>query len=938
MNPQPPFLYSLMKTVVLSLLIFCVACGKKNKNAVLIDAAHFDSAFLVLAKLPDKSSVVAFAFSYELPASQPPTRYQWSNSILRCADSLFFWKRTDSALLLLKKVIDYHPLLAADSTGAAIFCKAVATYNLKGNPQSFEPAFTALLEKASLLTVQFPHLKKEFDPFILRDIAIQYNQAGDLKKSSNYYQRFYAHGVENRDTNITCVAIANYAIALNEAGLTDSAINLCRWALTAQNLKPQRRTLILKNIADAFFAKSDFNQAQQYWQQAKQSLLLITEPGKRFERSQEVTHLQARLFAAVGRYQQSSQLLSGWLDSVSINGNYRSREVGKLLLMLGDNYLQLARPDSAQWFYHQALYTVTRVDSANSNSLPRQEDIYAENTLMDALDGMANALDAQYARQPDTGLVSRAFACRQLAFETERKLLETFTYDEAMQAQLAQSKQRSKKALLNCHTLWQLTQNTRWVELALQVSEKSKAVALLHSIKRNRAALGNDAADSLFNQLQQLRYQEIKIAGQLNGSADSRTKDSLLKLQQKLNEQYLVAESTLNQQHPELKRSGMDAQQLGFDHLRSHLLNENNCLLEYFETDSLTAVTWLGDNGQNGIYLLPKGSGAMLKNYIQQLQQPGFFENDSNAFYTLAQQCTETLLPPPVRKSIAEKKYRQLLVVPDGQVSLLPFEALLTKPGRFLVNDCVVNTGYSVSTLLTNYNATVRTGNRLSIYTPFSKSGVQQLPRLPFTNDEAAAVLKQFPAGSRHDAQEASIGLFWKELKELDIIHIASHAKAMDSLPPRIVLHDSIITMPELYAGNTHARLVVLSACQTGAGAIDPNEGPLSLSRAFYYAGAQNVINSLWQVNDNATAKVFGDFYAHFPAQSVTASLRQAKLNYLQQAIGPQRAPYYWAGLIHVGYEGYSVASGTKNRKWWWAIATLPLIGGLYWYSRRRKR
>jgi CHAT domain-containing protein len=249
-----------------------------------------------------------------------------------------------------------------------------------------------------------------------------------------------------------------------------------------------------------------------------------------------------------------------------------------------------------------------------------------------------------------------------------------------------------------------------------------------------------------------------------------------------------------------------------------------------------------------------------------------------------------------------------------------------------------VNTGYSVSTLLTNYNATVRTGNRLSIYTPFSKSGVQQLPRLPFTNDEAAAVLKQFPAGSRHDAQEASIGLFWKELKELDIIHIASHAKAMDSLPPRIVLHDSIITMPELYAGNTHARLVVLSACQTGAGAIDPNEGPLSLSRAFYYAGAQNVINSLWQVNDNATAKVFGDFYAHFPAQSVTASLRQAKLNYLQQAIGPQRAPYYWAGLIHVGYEGYSVASGTKNRKWWWAIATLPLIGGLYWYSRRRKR
>jgi CHAT domain-containing protein len=91
--------------------------------------------------------------------------------------------------------------------------------------------------------------------------------------------------------------------------------------------------------------------------------------------------------------------------------------------------------------------------------------------------------------------------------------------------------------------------------------------------------------------------------------------------------------------------------------------------------------------------------------------------------------------------------------------------------------------------------------------------------------------------------------------------------------------------------------LVVLSACETGAGRLLAGEGVLSLSRAFLRAGASGTVATLWPVGP-ATADLMGAFYpALARGEAPAAALRQAKLVLRQ---GEWASPFHWAGFTLV--------------------------------------
>jgi len=111
----------------------------------------------------------------------------------------------------------------------------------------------------------------------------------------------------------------------------------------------------------------------------------------------------------------------------------------------------------------------------------------------------------------------------------------------------------------------------------------------------------------------------------------------------------------------------------------------------------------------------------------------------------------------------------------------------------------------------------------------------------------------------------------------------------------------------------------------------------MSLARGFYYAGAQNVINSLWQVNDAATGNIFNTFYKNIQSNALSASLQNAKLEYIRNSSNANASPYYWAGFVFIGSSDYQLPQQT-NTSVWFAIAAIIIACALVVVMLYKKR
>lgn len=113
---------------------------------------------------------------------------------------------------------------------------------------------------------------------------------------------------------------------------------------------------------------------------------------------------------------------------------------------------------------------------------------------------------------------------------------------------------------------------------------------------------------------------------------------------------------------------------------------------------------------------------------------------------------------------------------------------------------------------------------------------------------------------------------------------------------------DNVLYMGELYNLQINADLVTFSACETGLGKIIEGEGVVGLTRALTYAGARNILVSLWKVNDASTSELMLSFYKALLQKNqkeISSALRDAKLAMIK---GEKFSdPYYWAPFVLLG-------------------------------------
>ena len=145
-------------------------------------------------------------------------------------------------------------------------------------------------------------------------------------------------------------------------------------------------------------------------------------------------------------------------------------------------------------------------------------------------------------------------------------------------------------------------------------------------------------------------------------------------------------------------------------------------------------------------------------------------------------------------------------------------------------------------------------------------------------------------------------------LSSVSLVHIAAHGCPDTGgiiLSPNLASSDNpeekdfLLKMADVLEAQLHAKLVVLSCCYSGQGAIKA-EGVVGIARAFLGAGARSVIASLWVINDDATMEFMGHFYEHLVAgKSASKSLHQA-MKTLRES-GKFDAVKYWAPFVLIG-------------------------------------
>ena len=268
-----------------------------------------------------------------------------------------------------------------------------------------------------------------------------------------------------------------------------------------------------------------------------------------------------------------------------------------------------------------------------------------------------------------------------------------------------------------------------------------------------------------------------------------------------------------------------------------------------------------------------------------------------------------TLLGAAVRDSML-RGVRRLVIVPHGILSQLPFAALVDeRTGRFVVQDFDVMYLPSAGTLPVLREAgTSRRAGSLggAAFAPFPRD-------LPASLAEVSAVHGALPNVATRVGAAATERAVRDALANGALVHVASHG-VLNSYNPmftRVELArpagnispdgDGRLEVHELMATTIRSPLVFLSGCETSAVETwleDAVRGSdhTTLAQALLYAGAGNVVGTLWRIDDDGAAAFADPFYRSLAGAAVVRSLSEA-----QRAMLTSRRfahPYYWAAYV----------------------------------------
>jgi CHAT domain-containing protein len=669
------------------------------------------------------------------------------------------------------------------------------------------------------------------------------------------------------------------------------------------------------------------------------------------------------------------------LNNVTNIYNMKSREVASSYDLISDicfhsnDYLEALK-------YNQKSIESLSTDFSDEEgfSNPKLEQVLDKNTFLSFLNQKMTYIHVLYNQNHPKISQDDLYQTAKLATETIEQLNKVIKNRKSQQDWLnKEAIPAFEQAIQIALSIYKKTNEFKYINEAFILSERSKSMLMQGNFQnKEAAALGGVPTDLILKEKSLQRkiseIQKKRLDAKLNYNFERM--ESMDSLAFGYKHQLIELLHLFEFDYPDYYKLKYTLKNTGIKDIQA-ILDQETTLIEYFEGKAnLYVFSITKDAAKVHTIKKPKTYNADIFNFRATLtdirttiKSP---LNHYNKFIEASYKFHQIYLEKSLNTSS-----KRLIIIPDGQLSYLPFEVFLSEEVLVEKDQTITDINYAKLPYLLrkykinyNYSATLfmdqlkrkkgnSNGNILAFApsyknkvaaswrNPYEKAIRKELIELPGASEELNS-LKSIFKGNFFELEQATEYNFKKEMTNYGILHFALHglADSKNSDFSGLVFYedqnkieDNILYAYEIKQLNLEAELVVLSACETGIGLYQSGEGILSLGRDFMYAGVPSILSTLWNLNDYSGSIIIKNFYTNLHlGMEKDEAIRQAKLHYLDQYNGVSSHPFFWACFVQVG--DYKSIPIHKNYRVWYIGLTITVFLALilFLFFRFRKK